>query len=178
MFIDICVLALLVMAIFKGAKQGLVVAACSFAAIFIGLAAAVKMSAIVAKWLGESVNIQASWLPFLAFIIIMLVVAIAVSALAKVIETTLQAAMLGWFNKLGGILLYIALYLTVFSVLIFYIEQMQLLKPNMIAQSTTYPYIHLWGPESIQLVGKAIPYFKGMFTELSSFFGSLAKKGA
>lgn len=42
MFLDIMVLALLVLALMKGFKQGLVVAALSFAAVFIGLAAALN----------------------------------------------------------------------------------------------------------------------------------------
>ena len=67
MFIDICLLALLALAFFKGMKQGLVVAAFSFFALILGLAAALKMSALVAKWLSSAMNVQAAWLPFLAF---------------------------------------------------------------------------------------------------------------
>ncbi len=175
MFLDIMVLALLVLALIKGLKQGLVVAALSFAAVFIGLAAALKLSTWVAGWLGNTVNIAATWLPFLAFIVIMLAVFIAVRILGAVLEQALELSLLGWANKLGGFILYALLYITVFSVIIFYAEKMQLLKPDAAAASTTYPYIHFWGPYSVEALGKIIPFFKDMFADLTNFFGSINK---
>lgn len=175
MFLDIMVLALLVLALIKGLKQGLVVAALSFAAVFIGLAAALKLSTWVAAWLGNTVNIVATWLPFLAFVVIMLAVFIAVRILGAVLEQALELSFLGWANKLGGFILYALLYITVFSVIIFYAEKMQLLKPDAAAASTTYPYIHFWGPYSVEALGKIIPFFKDMFTDLTNFFGSINK---
>jgi membrane protein required for colicin V production len=175
MFLDIMVLALLVLALIKGLKQGLVVAALSFAAVFIGLAAALKLSTWVAGWLGNTVNIAATWLPFLAFIVIMVAVFLAVRILGAVLEQALKLSMLGWVNKLGGFILYALLYITVFSVIIFYAEKMQFLKPEAAAASNTYPYIHFWGPYSVEAFGKIIPFFKDMFTDLTSFFGGINK---
>jgi len=175
MFLDIMVLALLVLALIKGLKQGLVVAALSFAAVFIGLAAALKLSTWVAGWLGNTVNIAATWLPFLAFIVIMVAVFLAVRILGAVLEQALELSMLGWVNKLGGFILYALLYITVFSVIIFYAEKMQFLKPEAAAASNTYPYIHFWGPYSVEAFGKIIPFFKDMFTDLTSFFGGINK---
>ena len=170
MFLDIMVLALLVLALIKGLKQGLVVAALSFAAVFVGLAAALKLSTWVAGWLGNTVNIAATWLPFLAFIVIMVAVFISVRILGAVLEQALELSLLGWANKLGGFILYALLYITVFSVIIFYAEKMQLLKPEAVAASNSYPYIHFWGPYSVEALGKIIPFFKDMFTDLTNFF--------
>jgi membrane protein required for colicin V production len=175
MFLDIMVLALLVLALIKGLKQGLVVAALSFAAVFVGLAAALKLSTWVAGWLGNTVNIAATWLPFLAFIVIMVAVFISVRILGAVLEQALELSLLGWANKLGGFILYVLLYITVFSVIIFYAEKMQLLKPEAVAASNSYPYIHFWGPYSVEALGKIIPFFKDMFTDLTNFFGSINK---
>ncbi len=175
MFLDIMVLALLVLALIKGLKQGLVVAALSFAAVFVGLAAALKLSTWVAAWLGNTVNIAATWLPFLAFLVIMVAVFIAVRILGAVLEQALELSLLGWANKLGGFILYALLYITVFSVIIFYAEKMQLLKPEAVAASNSYPYIHFWGPYSVEALGKIIPFFKDMFTDLTNFFGSINK---
>ncbi len=176
MFIDSCLVAIIIWAFIQGWKQGLVVAAFSYAAVFIGMAAAVKLSALVANWLGNNFLISMSWLPFMAFIIIMTVVIILVRMLAKLIETTLQFSMLGWLNIVGGIGLYLVLYISVFSVLIFYLEKMHLLKPKFIHESVGYTYINYWGPKSIEIFGKAIPLFKDMFSELSTFFEALQKK--
>lgn len=175
MFLDIIVLALLALALMKGLKQGFVVAALSFVAVFIGLAAALKFSTWVAKWLGNNINIGTSWLPFLAFIVIMIAVFIGVRILAVLIEQLLELSMLGWANKLGGFILYAVLYITVFSVLIFYTEKMNMLKPEAIGASKTFVYIHFWGPYSVEGLGKAIPLFKDMFADLTSFFEAINK---
>ena len=173
MFLDIVVLALLVLAIIKGFKQGLVLAALSFIAIFIGLAAALKCSTLVAGWIGSTVNVGSSWLPFLAFILIMAGVFIGVRMLSTVIEQMLELSMLGWANKLGGILIYSLLYITVFSVLTFYTEKMELLSKETIQTSQTYPYIHLWGPYAVEGLGTAIPFFKDLFSDLTDFFEAI-----
>ncbi len=175
MFIDISLLVLLLLAIFKGMKQGLVVGVFSFIAIILGLVAAIKMSTLVAKWMSETINIHAAWLPFIAFILIMIAVGIVVRICARFIEATLQLSMFGWLNKLGGIVLYCFIYITVFSVLVFYLAQLHLLKPAVINSSKAYPYIQYWGPTIINLFGKIIPIFKGMFEELTKFFDSLSK---
>ena len=87
MFIDFIVVVLLIIAIFKGLSKGLIVGIFSFLAIIIGLAAALKLSALAASYLGENVNISQRWLPVIAFavvfIIIVLLVRLAAKALAE-----------------------------------------------------------------------------------------------
>lgn len=175
MFLDVLVLALLVLALIKGFKRGLVVAALSFAAVFIGLVAALKLSTWVAKWLGNNISIGKAWLPFLAFIVIMIAVFIGVRILAALVEQIVELSMLGWANKLGGFILYALLYLTVLSVLIFYTEKLHFLKPDASAASKTYTYIQFWGPYSVEGLGKAIPFFEDMFADLTDFFGAIRK---
>ncbi len=65
--IDVICLVLLALAIYKGFQKGLIVAVFAFLGIFIGLAAALKLSAMLAKALGNYTHIAASWLPFWLF---------------------------------------------------------------------------------------------------------------
>ena len=66
MFIDILVAIALVFATVKGIRNGLIIAVFSILAFIIGLAAALKLSTVVASWLAQSTNINVQWLPFLA----------------------------------------------------------------------------------------------------------------
>ena len=111
MIIDIIVIVLFVLAIFKGLRNGLVLAIFSFLAFFVGLAAALKLSTVVADYLGANTNIAQRWLPFLAFIIVFILVLFLVRLAAKAIEGALKIVMLGWLNKIGGIVFYSLLYL-------------------------------------------------------------------
>ena len=176
MSLDTCLLSLLALAIFKGMRKGLVVAAFSFFAIIIGLAAAVKMSALVATWLSGTLHVSARWLPFIAFTVIMVAVSFLVRMGAKIVETALQFSMLGWVNKLGGVLLYVLLYFSVFSIIVFYLEKLHFLNTATIQSANWYPYVQFFGPKALEFLGNIIPIFKDMFEDLSRFFDGLSNK--
>jgi len=174
MLIDIIFAIIIVIACWKGFQKGLIVAVFSILAFIIGIAAALKLSSIVAGWLKNSMSISAKWLPFISFLVVFIVVVILVRLGAKLIQKTFETVMLGWANRLGGIVFYAILYIIIFSVFLFYAQQIQLLKPDTIAASQTYSFIQPWGPKVIDGFGKVIPIFKDMFADLETFFGSVA----
>ncbi len=176
MLIDFTFAALLILAIIKGYQKGLILAIFSIIAFIIGLAAALKLSTAVAVYLKDSISVSAKWMPFIAFALVFLVVVLLVRLGAKLVEKTFQAVLLGWVNRIGGILLYAALYFIILSIFIFYAEKLQLLQPEAIKSSQTYPFIQPWGPKVMNGFGSLIPVFKDMFTELGDFFNSLSNK--
>jgi membrane protein required for colicin V production len=176
MLLDLIVAVLLVLAVIKGYQQGLITGLFSFVAIIIGLAAALKLSVVVAGYIGSAVKVAEEWLPIVSFAVVFIVVIILVRLGAKALQHTVEVAMLGWVNRLGGVLFYTALYLLVFSVLLFYAEQMKLLQPQTIQQSVTYSYIQPFGPKVINGFGAIIPLFRDMFTDLENFFGTVAQE--
>ncbi|MBM3416097.1 MAG: CvpA family protein [Bacteroidetes bacterium] len=176
MLLDIIFAVLLVLAVLKGHQQGLVIGVFSLISVIIGLAAAIKLSTVVASWIGSAVKVSEEWLPLISFIVVFIVVVLLIRLGAKAIERTFEVALLGWVNKLGGVLLYVAIYTLVFSVLLFYAEQMQLLQSATIEKSFTYPYVQPWGPKVINGFGAVIPLFKDMFRDLEDFFGHIAER--
>lgn len=174
MFIDVAVAGLMVLALFKGYRKGLVLAVFSFLAVVIGFAAAVKLSVVAAGYLGEHITVSARWLPFVAFAAVFIGVALLVRLGAKLIESALQAVMLGWLNRLGGVFFYALLYLFAASLLLFYAVQLHLIKPESLLASDTYPYLEPLAPRTINAVGVVLPFFKDMFAELELFFERLA----
>ncbi|MEO6315480.1 MAG: CvpA family protein [Chitinophagaceae bacterium] len=174
MLIDILFIVLLVIAIFKGYRNGFIIAVFSLLAIVIGIAAALKLSLVTANWLKDAVHIAAKWLPVLAFAIVFISAVLLVRLGAKALEKTAQLVMLGWLNKLAGIILYIGLYTLIFSVLLFYAEKLNLLQQGTIDQSKTYDYIKPWAPRAMNAVGALLPVFKDMFHQLEDFFAGLS----
>jgi membrane protein required for colicin V production len=174
MFIDGIVAGLLLFAFFKGWRNGLVVAVFSFLAVVVGLAAAVKLSAVAAEYLGRNVSLSQRWLPFVAFAAVFMGVVLLVKLGAKLIESALQAAMLGWLNRLGGALFYALLYLFIFSILLFYASQLHIIQPQAQQASVAYPYLAGLGPKIVEGLGVVLPLFKNMFAELETFFEGLA----
>jgi membrane protein required for colicin V production len=176
MVIDIILMVLLALAIFKGISRGLVVALFSFLSIIIGLAAAVKLSAVVANWLQKNTSLSNQWLPFLSFLIVIICVALLVRWAAGLVQKSMEYVMMGWVNRLGGVVFYVLLYVAVYSILLFYATQMSILKPAVIQASKTYPIIEPLGPKAINAIGALLPVFKNLFSDLENFFGSIGSK--
>ena len=176
MLIDLIFSVLLIIAIIKGYQKGLIIALFSIIAFIIGLAAALKLSAVAAVYLKDSVNISAKWLPLLAFVIVFFIVILLVRLGGKLIEKAFQIVLLGWLNRIGGIVLYATLYIIIFSIFLFYAEKLQLVQSTVIQSSQTYNFLQPWGPIVMDNFGKIIPLFKDMFTELESFFNSVSNK--
>jgi membrane protein required for colicin V production len=174
--LDIVFAIIIIIACIKGYQKGLVVAVFSVVAFIVGLAAALKLSAAVAGWLGTHANISAKWLPVLSFALVFFAVVLLVRWGAKLVEKTFQMALLGWVNRIGGMFFYVILYIIIFSIFLFYAEKLQLIKQESFIASQTWPYIQPWGPAVINGIGKAIPLFKDMFTELQTFFEAAANK--
>ncbi|MFZ9387690.1 MAG: CvpA family protein [Chitinophagaceae bacterium] len=174
MIIDFLILILLSLALWRGYRQGLILGLFSLLAVIIGLAAAMKLSVVVSGWIGREVSVAEEWLPLISFVVVFIGVVILVRLGAKALEGTVQLAMLGWLNKLAGMLLYGAMAVMIFSVLLFYAEQMEWLKPDALRQSVTYEYIRPWGPKVINGLGRLVPLFRDMFAELEEFFNRLS----
>lgn len=164
------------MAAIKGYSRGLIVAVFSFFAFMIGLAAALKLSVLVTKWLGENVNVAQKWLPVVSFALVFVGVVLLVRIGAKAIESGLKIVMLNWLNRLGGMIVYVIIYLMIGSVLLFYAEQLQWITPEMTKSSQTYPILKPWAPEIINGLSQVLPFFQSLFDDLQQFFGNLAAK--
>lgn len=175
MLLDLIFAAIIVFAILRGYQRGLIVGLFSLVAVIIGLAAAMKLSTVVARYIGKAVKVSDEWLPIISFAVVFLIVILLIRLGANAIERTIEVAMLGWVNKIGGIIFFAAIYTVVFSVLLFYAEQVKLIQPETINKSVTYSFVQPWGPKAINGFGAVIPVFKDMFGELERFFDGVAK---
>ena len=176
MILDLILLILLILAAIKGYQRGLIVGIFSFVTIIIGLAAALKLSTVAADYIGQAIKISDTWLPILSFAVVFILVVLLIRLGANMIQKTVEISMLGWVNRLGGILFYIAIYVIVYSVVLFYAGQVRLVQPEAIEKSVTYSYIQPWGPKVIDSFASVLPIFKDMFTDLEAFFGGVAQK--
>jgi membrane protein required for colicin V production len=176
MILDLVFAVLIILAIIKGYQRGLIVGIFSFIAIIIGLAAAIKLSAVVADYIGKTVKVSDQWLPLISFAVVFFIVVLLVRLGANAIQKAAETIMLGWANRIGGMVLYIALYITIFSIILFYADQIKIIQPHTKEKSVTYSHIQAWGPKAINGVGSAVPIFKNMFTDLEEFFGGISQK--
>jgi membrane protein required for colicin V production len=176
MLIDLVFVVLMISAAIKGFSRGLIMAVFSFLAFFIGLAAALKLSAVVANHLQDFTQQPSRWWPFIAFLLVMLIVGSIVRVIGRLLEKTMEFALMGWVNKLGGFLVFAVLHTLLLSVALFYLAKMHLLPADTAKSSLVLPWIEPWGPWTIDLMSRLLPSFKNVFADLQSFFDGVEKK--
>ncbi len=174
--IDIIYAIIIIFAIIKGYRKGFIIALFSIVAFVLGLAAALKLSAVVANYLSNSTTVSTKWLPAISFALVFIAVVVLVQLGGKLIEKTFDLVLLGWINRMAGVLLYAVLYTLIFSVFLFYADKMHLFEEATTATSKTYFLIKPIGPEVINGFAKLLPIFKDMFTQLEQFFDSVSNK--
>jgi membrane protein required for colicin V production len=141
MVIDLLFLGMMAIAVFKGLRNGLIVAIFSIVGWILGLIAAFKFSDVAARYLEGTLNLSTRTLHIVSFVLVFLLVMLLVSLGAKLIEKTFQLALLGWANRLGGIFFYVLLYTLIFSVMIYFAGRVKLISEETIASSRVYPWI-------------------------------------
>ena len=166
-------LILVVAALYNGYRYGFIRAFFSVIGLMIGLAAAMKLSVVATHYMQDATMIPARWVPFVSFGLVFAAVMFIIRIIAGLLQKAAKLAMLGWANKLAGIVLYLGIYIIAFSVVLFYADKIHLLKAGAISSSKTYPYLQPCGPAVINALGFVVPYFKNMFHELEVFFGKI-----
>ena len=169
MIIDVLFLIIIALAVFKGLKKGLIMAIFSTLGYIIGLAAALKLSVFAASKLSTFTG-NAKWLPVISFLLVFIAVVVLVNIIGRLIEKTFQTVMLGWANRLAGVILYLFVYSIIYSIFLFYAVHLHFIKQEVIADSSVYPYLQPLGIKVMSGLGTVIPWFKNMFAELEKFF--------
>lgn len=173
MWIDILYIIVIISAIYNGYKNGFVGAVLSTIGIFIGIAAAIKMSVVVIHFLSGNTSLNAKWLPFIAFLLVFLLVMLAVRLLSKMIEAALSTLMMGWLNKTLGMLLYAFIYTAFFSVVVaYFITVSNINFSELSSRSLILPMLLELGPWILDLLSEILPFLKNSYEELQEFFGN------
>ncbi len=170
MVIDVAYIILLAIAIFKGYSRGFIVAIFSFFAIMVALAAAIKLSAVTANWLLRHTTFSGKYIPFIAFLLILMLSAFCVRLIANVVQKTLDILLVGWLNRVAGVFLYACIYTFVYSIILFYATKMFILTSSTVKDSFTFGFIEPWGPFAINALASILPIFKNVFQQLEAFF--------
>ncbi|PVD49840.1 colicin V production protein [Terrimonas sp.] len=176
MWLDIVFIIILIAAVIKGISRGIIMAIFSFIGWFIGLAAALKLSASLAAYLQDHTAINSKWLPLLSFIIVFVIAVLLVQLAGKAVEKIFTISLLGWVNKLGGALLYAAMYTLAFSIILFFAEKMHLISEATASSSRVYGMLSGLGPSVIEAIGTIMPFIKNSFHELEKYFENAGKK--
>ena len=142
--IDIIILCCFLPAIYFGLKNGLVKQIVSACVIYFGITLSLKYSIPLSGWIaGKGVNIPVFWTRLISFILIFAITAIIFSLLGKVVSKIIKITLLGWVDKLLGIILSLLVSAIIISVIIYFVDSanslLEFIPKEKIAESKFYP---------------------------------------
>lgn len=170
MILDIIAITLIILFFIRGYMKGIIVAVFSVLAIVLGIFCALKLSELLASYLFQQGWVTSGWAQIISYIVLFIGVIWLVRLLAKAIETSMEAVMLGWVNKSLGGLFYAFMAIVAWSTLLWLGNEMKITKPKDIAASKTYPYIAPLAPWVGDKLGHLWPMTKEVFGDLELFF--------
>lgn len=103
--LDIILLACFLPALWYGWHKGLIHQLATVVSLVLSIYLAYHFSQAVSEWLGTWINGSQAVLKVVSYVLIFIVVAAAIRLLAWALGKLMKFIMLGWVNRLGGVIL-------------------------------------------------------------------------
>ena len=155
--IDILILCCCVPAIIRGLSKGFVSQAFSLVALILGVWLSFRFSGALGDWLVSFADLPATILHVIAFALILMAVMLLVSLTGNVVEKVLKVVMLGWLNKLLGVVFALLKVILIVGLVIVLFDALNSNIP--IVSSKTLDESILYGPVK-DIANLIFPYLK------------------
>ncbi len=99
-YFDIVIGILLIVALIKGFKNGLIIEFASLAALVLGVLGAIKFSNLTESWLLQ--HFSSDYIGIISFLVTFVVIVVGVHLIAKVVDKLVKAVALGLINRIFG----------------------------------------------------------------------------
>ncbi len=102
--LDIILLVCFVPALIMGLKKGFIAQAVAIVSIILGVWLSSRFANMFSQWIGQYIHGSGQVLRIVAFALIFVGVIVGLFLLGKVLEGTIKLVMLGWLNRLLGVI--------------------------------------------------------------------------
>ena len=158
--LDIILLICFIPGIIRGISKGFLEQALSLVGIVLSVWAAFKFSALVCDWLKPYLSLSETTLNVVAFALILVAVCLVVLIVAKLLTKVLEMSMLGWLDKILGLVFALVVNALLLGVFIILFDTLNLkfgfVKPEVLDGSIVYTTLR----DFCYLV---FPYLKAFF---------------
>ena len=158
--LEIILLICFIPGIIRGISKGFLEQALSLVGIVLSVWAAFKFSALVCDWLKPYLSLSETTLNVVAFALILVAVCLVVLIVAKLLTKVLEMSMLGWLDKILGLVFALVVNGLLLGVFIILFDTLNLkfgfVKPEVLDGSVVYTTLR----DFCYLV---FPYLKAFF---------------
>ena len=157
--LDIILLLCFVPAIIGGLRRGFIAQVVAIISIILGIWLSFKFSAVLSGWIGQWIEAGEQVLHVISFAVIMILAILALAAVGKLIEATVKIILLGWLNRLLGLIFALLKYALIIGLLLMLFNslngQFHMVDKEVLDSSLLY------GP-LLNLANSVFPYLKAL----------------
>ena len=157
--IDIIILVCCIPALFHGFSKGFVSQAISLVALVLGVWMSFKFSAPLGEWLKSFADLPGTVLNIIAFALILIMVMLVLKLVGIALEKVIKVAMLGWLNKLLGVVFSLLKAVLIIGLVIIMFDAVYSLIPFV--SSDTLSESVLYQPIK-DIANTVFPFLKGL----------------
>lgn len=158
--LDIVLLVCLIPAVIQGLRKGFIAQVVAIISLVLGGWLAYRFSSAVTEWLGQWISASGPALNIIAFILIFAIVVTLLFLLGKILEASIKIILLGWLNKLLGLVFSLFKYVLVIGLLIILFDSINgkfsLVSDDFLDSSFLYSGIR-------SISWSVFPYLKSLF---------------
>lgn len=161
---DLLLLVFFVIGAYSGYKEGFLMELFSILAIILGVLGGFKLMGYVMIYLQDEFHADKAVLPYIAFIIVFLVIVIIVRLIGRMFKLSVDKSFLGSMDKAMGAVLGMFRACFMISVIIWITDSLRFSLPNgWTTGSWIYPYTASVAPAVANWAGSFIPFFREIF---------------
>ena len=158
--LDIVLLACIIPAVIQGIRKGFIAQAVAIISMILGGWLAYRFSSTVTEWLGQWLDVSGTALNIVAFILIFAIVVTLLFLLGKILEASIKIILLGWLNKLLGLVFSLFKYMLIIGLLIILFDSLNS-KFNLVSAEYLDSSFMYSGIKAISW--SVFPYLKSLF---------------
>lgn len=158
--LDIVLLACLIPAVIQGLRKGFIAQVVAIISLILGGWLAYRFSSALTGWLGQWIEAPAAAMNIISFIIIFAIVVTLLFLLGKILEASIKIILLGWLNRLLGLIFALFKYVLVLGLLTVLFDSING-KFNIVQESYLNSSVMYSGFRSIAY--SIFPYLKSLF---------------
>ena len=162
-YIDLVLSILLLIAAIQGFRKGFIIELASLLALILGIWGGIKFSAFTADFITKHTGYHSQHLGTIAFIVTFIAIVILIHIMAKLLDTVVKAVLLGFLNRLAGIIFGVLKAAVILSIVLLLFddidenvhilpakqkEESKIYTPMKQVVPTLFPFIKLWNTNS------------------------------
>lgn len=158
--LDIVLLVCLIPAVIQGLRKGFIAQVVAIISLVLGGWLAYRFTSVVTGWLGQWISASGPALDIIAFILIFAIVVTVLFLLGKILEASIKIILLGWLNRLLGLVFALFKYVLIIGLLVILFDSVNsrfdLVSDEYLDSSFMYSGIR-------SLSWSVFPYLKSLF---------------